>query len=79
MNALVEEQGYTGDYSVVQRYRKVPLPFRQKKQTLNWYGIPDPPVLILETDFHEVKLIREEISYLIIPFTATMDTVRSRR
>ena len=74
---LVEEQGYTGSYSVVQRYLKKCRSVQTEKRTLNWYGIPARPRLILE------KLISmktenwsERNILLYRSLTAMMDTVR---
>ena len=74
---LVEEQGYTGSYSVVQRYLKKCRSVQTEKANLELVWDPGPAKVDFgEADFYESgKLIRKKY----LPYhslTATMDTVR---
>ena len=74
---LVEEQGYTGSYSVVQRYLKKCRSVQTEKANLELVWDPGPAQVDFgEADFYENgKLVRKNI----LPYrslTVTMDTVR---
>ena len=70
---LIEEQGYTGSYSVVQRYMKKCRSIRTEKANLELVWDPNPAQVDFgEADFYECgKLVRKK--YLTVSFPYSND------